>query len=307
MIQTRTAKNTPSTRLLQGLLQDFPWRFYQRVGISNLVTNVMVGPVDSVPPELNVGEDILNIRRDEYQDFLRLESMARFREYDFAFDKVLEYITSLRLLQPSKTGTHLDAAGGWGEFAAALKELRVRATVYCLDALPHKDKSDGVVRLVGSAAAMPLPDESVDTVSCHHSFEHFRGDEDVGFLKELLRVLRPGGRACIVPFFLCDAYAEIWNSRPAGKYAARAKKIYDPFGTFPGWGRCERFARVYDVEAVQQRLMPMLAGRATVRIVHVAFEGRPAPDMRRNRHQPRLNSHMKALYIERRAPKRGRK
>jgi ubiquinone/menaquinone biosynthesis C-methylase UbiE len=45
--------------------------------------------------------------------------------------------------------------------------------------------------LHASALQLPLPDNSVDLVYCHQLLHHVKGQEAV--LKELLRVLRPGG------------------------------------------------------------------------------------------------------------------
>ena len=57
----------------------------------------------------------------------------------------------------------------------------------------------GVEALAGTAEAIPLPDESVDAVTCAQAFHWFRADEAV---PEIRRVLRPGG-----------GLALLWNGR----------------------------------------------------------------------------------------------
>jgi ubiquinone/menaquinone biosynthesis C-methylase UbiE len=49
--------------------------------------------------------------------------------------------------------------------------------------------------MVGLAAALPLPDSSVDLVVSTLSFHHW--DDPMGGLREIRRVLKPGGRFCL--------------------------------------------------------------------------------------------------------------
>ena len=47
---------------------------------------------------------------------------------------------------------------------------------------------------------MPFPDNSFDTVLCNHVLEHV--DDDIQAMREIARVLKPGGLAIMqVPFF----------------------------------------------------------------------------------------------------------
>jgi SAM-dependent methyltransferase len=47
--------------------------------------------------------------------------------------------------------------------------------------------------VVGSAAALPFPDESFDTVVCWEVLEHIPPDSEPTAFREIHRVLRPGG------------------------------------------------------------------------------------------------------------------
>jgi len=76
------------------------------------------------------------------------------------------------------------------------------------------------------ACALPLPAASVDVITLHCSFEHFEGDGDRRFVREALRVLRPGGRLLIVPFYCGDAYREV--VRPHFAAGCRFQRYYDP-------------------------------------------------------------------------------
>ncbi|WP_338668964.1 class I SAM-dependent methyltransferase [Pseudodesulfovibrio methanolicus] len=294
MATTKPDLRTRVRRFYHHIRTNWPWTLYQRAGINNLVTNRKLYPVEG-----GDGEPCRLVRAD-YDALLALDVMERFRKYPFVFDKVLEYAVSIRLLGLEPGKVLLDAAGGFGEYAAAALELCGLERVYCLDAVRLPDRGDGVERLVGDVSAIPLPDASLDAISCHHSFEHFQGEADVAFIREIGRVLRPGGRACIIPFFLCNRYAEIRNVRGRALFDPKAMAVYDPFGTFPGWGPFERFARVYDRQAFEGRLLPAAEGRLDVSVHPVFFESEPCPDMSRNHHQPRLNGLLKALILTRR-------
>lgn len=100
-------------------------------------------------------------------------------------------------LQPGET--FLDIGSGLGE---ALEEGAARgAAVYGVDPSPEMvRKASRRVKAatvkVGSAEAIPYPDNAFDAVMCVASFHHWV-DRERGFA-EVARVIRPGGRLLIV-------------------------------------------------------------------------------------------------------------
>jgi hypothetical protein len=161
---------------------------------------------------------------------------------------------------------------------------------------------DGGIRFIGKGVeALDLPAQSLTAIACHHSIEHFRGDADIGFIDEIVRLLKPGGKACIVPLFLAEPYVEIWNTGRKNKFDERAVTINDPFATFTGWGNFEGFARVYSPESFDRRILSRIPDTFTTSFVEVTFEGQPCPriDFFHNPHQPSINCPMRALVIER--------
>lgn len=64
-----------------------------------------------------------------------------------------------------------------------------------LDSARHRGHGSRAVAVIGSAESIPLPDESVDVVASRGSF-FFWHDRARG-LREVRRILRPGGRAMI--------------------------------------------------------------------------------------------------------------
>lgn len=96
----------------------------------------------------------------------------------------------------------LDLAAGTGKLTRQLVPFGARVVaVEPIDAM--RDELEravpGVEALAGVAEAIPLPDWSVDAVTCAQAFHWFRPDEAV---REIRRVLRPGG-----------GLALLWNGR----------------------------------------------------------------------------------------------
>jgi len=112
----------------------------------------------------------------------------------------------------------LDLAAGTGKLTRALVPFGARViAIEPIDemreqlfrALPDVDAFDG------TAESIPLPDGSVDAVTCGQAFHWFRADEA---LREIHRVLRPGG-----------ALALVWNVRDTSNpLQARVNEILAP-------------------------------------------------------------------------------
>lgn len=59
----------------------------------------------------------------------------------------------------------------------------------------------------GDAAKMNVPDNWADAMALHCSFEHFEGESDSNFIREVERVLKPGGKCVIAPLYLFQEHA----------------------------------------------------------------------------------------------------
>jgi len=112
-------------------------------------------------------------------------------------------------------------------------------------------------RIGGDASSMPIPDGFATKMSMHCSFEHFEGDSDSRFIREAGRVLGPGGKLCIVPFYLRNRY--VIQTDP-GAYAQGSVRFEDDalLCCTKGWGH--RHGRHYDVAHLKTRILPNLAG-----------------------------------------------
>jgi ubiquinone/menaquinone biosynthesis C-methylase UbiE len=114
----------------------------------------------------------------------------------------------------------LDLAAGTGKLTRALVPFGGRVIAiepidemreHLFAALPDVEAFDG------TAESIPLPDGSVDAVTCGQAFHWFRVEEA---LREIHRVLRPGG-----------ALALVWNVRDlSDPLQARVQEILAPHG-----------------------------------------------------------------------------
>ncbi len=116
----------------------------------------------------------------------------------------------VRAVRAAKPGDVADLATGSGDVAFALRRgLAPQVSVLGLDfcepmlaraeAKKAKDARFGSVRFaVGDCMALPLEDASVDAITIAFGVRNFE-DRPRGF-REMLRVLRPGGRAFILEF-----------------------------------------------------------------------------------------------------------
>jgi SAM-dependent methyltransferase len=109
-------------------------------------------------------------------------------------------------------------------------------------------------KCIGSNADdIPLQDGSVDFMCLHCTFEHFERQADTGFIREVARLLRPGGRVVILPLYLNRNYCNITGETNAD---TRATIGFDPDAThhciIPEWAN--RFGRHYSPEALLARV-----------------------------------------------------
>jgi SAM-dependent methyltransferase len=108
-----------------------------------------------------------------------------------------------------------------------------------------------VDRIGGDAAAMPVPDGFASKMALHCSFEHFEGDADIRFAREIGRVLRPGGKVCFAPIYLAREYAVLTDPAVA---VAEGVVFEDDAVLYckPGWQN--RHGRFYDPAHLVSRI-----------------------------------------------------
>jgi SAM-dependent methyltransferase len=284
------------------------WEWLIALGLNNLRVNRAIRPLGGDElRRLGLPVKRLELTTDEYRQFVSVPALRSYGMLKYCHSKVLEYLTTARLLE-LRNGMHLlDAAGGsTAEYLRAVSDHVPGVHGYIQDPFAATELKASFEVLTGSIEAIGVAAQSLDAISCHHSIEHFRDDLDSRFIEESIRVLRPGGRLVIVPVFITTTYAEIWlHKASAGANAGdpAAQKIIDRTATFAGWGPYEGFARTYDVDALRRRILSRVTESCSASIYEIRLDGKPAPDLRRNHHQPLCNGDMKALLIEKMPPR----
>jgi hypothetical protein len=279
------------------------WQLLNSMGQTNRRVNRQLEPATwSSIEALGLPTHTHRLSKADYDTLLTAPASKRFLTFDYPHSKALEYLTSITLGGMREGEVLLDAAGGGdAEFVRiACQYLPFSFVGYSQDAQLDGTERDGIRYVGGSIDAVPLPDASVDLITCHHSFEHFRGDIDTGFIRESCRLMREGGRTVITPIFLTNRYAEIWNRRAREHFDRSASQVIDRTAAFAGWGPYEGFARTYDLEAFSRRVISALPSDVSASIYRVTLEDQPVPDPATNRHMPTLNREMKALVLQRR-------
>ena len=109
----------------------------------------------------------------------------------------------VRLLAPKPTDSLLDVACGTGQVSMLFKGNVAKVTgVDITEAMFEQARPHVDALVLGAGESLPFPDASFDLVTCRQGIQFMRDGEAV---REMMRVLEPGGRACLI--HLC-AYGE---------------------------------------------------------------------------------------------------
>jgi len=132
----------------------------------------------------------------------------------YFFQKTLEHFISYYLIDSGGARDIIDIGSAGHQYAGLLKRAWPQKNVYVQDicfAEGVRALGDRLYQIGGSAAALPLDDNSVDFATLHCALEHFEMDADVRCLLEIERILRPGGKAIIIPLHTHDTYTLMIN------------------------------------------------------------------------------------------------
>lgn len=220
--------------------------------------------------------------------------------------KPLEFFISFKLLELTGDDIFLDAAGGGGSYIEKTNciKLILQDMVIADDKKRHLSKLLGsrIVFIEGNAGQMALPDNSVDKISCHHSFEHFQENADSQFISEVQRLLRLDGKCCIIPIFLADKYVEVTREITFDRhFDPQSHYLIDPTASIPGWDK-DSYARIYDPEAFTRRVLDLIdRQRFDVSLLELSLDGNIIPDLTIPCHEPvtAINRPYRALLIRR--------
>lgn len=265
---THAGKTTPDVNPYEQEL----WRYHDQYRLSREQLAAQL-------PEIAVRYE--DLRRSDYVEFLERYvpdhgSIAKATDHK----KKLEMYISFHHLRFGPSARFLDAAGGGFSYAGTveaaeryLQDLEIRNSV-------KQRVGSATTYIEDSLSNIPLPDGSLDAISCHHAFEHFQGTADMDFIDEVQRVLAVGGRAAIVPLFLSIDHVEMTNLPTFDNWSGDddAIRIIDTTATLPG-KKSGNYARVYHPRAFRRRVLDRIdLRRFAVEIVEHTLEGAPVPD-----------------------------
>ena len=162
-------------------------------------------------------------------------------------EKALEHYVSLELLGRSRFLEGIDIASCHSPFPEVVRSL-THVPIYRQDL----DYPSEIGRFVvgGSAGRLPFPGRFFKAMTLHCSLEHFEGTADTEFVREAARLLQPGGRVCVLPLYLSDAFANITDP------ALQGDAVFDTGAALhavEGWNN--RFGRFYDVNSLLKRIL----------------------------------------------------
>jgi SAM-dependent methyltransferase len=122
-------------------------------------------------------------------------------------------------------------------------------------------------RIGGDAAAMPVPDGFFTKAALTCSLEHFEQDADIRLFEELGRVLRPGGKVCVAPYYVYEEAAVQTDPLVSGP----ANVPFDPgIPVFCAVGWNNRHGRFYSPLSMKERLISRVGDRFRFEFHHFA-------------------------------------
>jgi SAM-dependent methyltransferase len=212
------------------------------------------------------------INLDEFRQYLERAQYNRFPEYygggkgrNFV-EKSLEHYLAAKVLQISRNDVYIDIASA-NSPAAEIYHRLYGCETYRQDIVFPSGINGNTIG--GDACNMPVADGFATKMALHCSFEHFEQDSDIRFIKEAGRVLRKGGKLCIVPLYLFESYIAVTDpANLSREERAREGALFDSDVALycaKGWGL--RHARFYDVTHLIARIIKNSDLKSTIYVI----------------------------------------
>ncbi len=281
-------------------------RRHDTVVAVNMIVDRVAKPVTCAELQTlkNCRVGVMNVATDDYWNWLQKYFPSYSTKYgDPYFKKLIEFYVSFTLLNPQPTDAMLDAAGGYETYLHLMDCTEKYMQDIVITENIRRHVGAGIHFLECDVSHVPLPDGCLDKISCHHSVEHFQGNSDTRYVCEVQRLLKPKGACCILPVFIADQYVELTDEFTFERhYDARSRCLIDPTASLPGGKNSGNYARIYDLQAFQERVLNAIDERLfKVDIIEIKFDGKNVPDLdlECHRHVCRINYPYRALLITR--------
>ena len=134
-------------------------------------------------------------------------------------EKLLEHFISHEILGIKhfvKDDIYIDFGSAHSPWVNQLREkYEIQSYAIDLEIPPEFDDYDNYI--ASDACHTDFKDNSVKAASAHCSFEMFNNNDDIDFICELARILKPGGKAVIVPLYTHTHYCSYSTPSHFGK------------------------------------------------------------------------------------------
>ena len=168
-------------------------------------------------------------------------------------EKLLEHwiaAEKLNLFNYSKDDIYIDVAACGSPWVKALRE-RHEIQAYAIDLVVDQAFSTLDFYREENATKTRFLDSSVRGMSLQCAFEMFLGSDDLDFIAEIRRILKPGGKVIILPLYMHTHYCAYSSADFFGKgYSDPGATTYVRMDT---WGIPS--SRKYDAATLKKRLL----------------------------------------------------
>lgn len=201
-----------------------------------------------------IGLDVQDIylSRSELEDYISTNIHHYFSYFstgygNYFISKTAEHYVSIKLSN-FRDGVFIDVAASVSPFYKVIQAMYPDSRVYQQD-LIFPAGIHGF-RIGGTAAQIPLLDNSVDLITLHNSIEHFVGTEDKEFIEECGRIMKKNGEVIILPIFLEHEHTNYINptANPEDLILDKDAKIVYTFEK-------SQFMRHYSAETFNKRIL----------------------------------------------------
>jgi len=152
----------------------------------------------------------LTVDKEDFNAFARRFRLPSFSLYARRCreKKMMEHYIAFLLMGLTPGNRYIDIASESSPFPDLARE-KLGLETYSQD-LTYAPGFHGN-RIGSSADRLPIDDNWIHGASLQCAFEHFQGDIDSNFIREIARVLKPGGRCVIVPLYMSQKAVNLYD------------------------------------------------------------------------------------------------